>query len=177
MRNEAIENILRRLPPLSLMAHDVRHGGTLRRSTTAAMWLAYGSHAAITVRALIRPDGYLPVPRRVAGAGWLAVGAGATLCGAGMGRFASLGEVEGTRHDALTTSGVYRWSRNPQYLGYLIGLGGAAVARRSLTATTATALIAAAYAAWIPVEEQQLSRIYGQRYLDYLRHVNRWWGR
>lgn len=112
----------------------------------------------------------------MAGIGWLACAAGAALCGAGMRRFASLGEIEGTRHDALTTTGIYQWSRNPQYLGYVMGLGGAAVARRSLTATAATAIIAAVYLAWIPVEEQQLSGLYGQRYLDYLHRTNRWWG-
>ena len=176
MLTKSTASVLRDLPPLSQMARDIRDAGALRRSTAAAMWLAYGGHAALTARALARPDDRLRVPRPIAGTGWLAVAAGAALCGAGMRRFASLGEIEGTRHDALTTTGIYQWSRNPQHLGYIIGLSGAAIARRSLTATAATVAIAAAYAAWIPVEEEQLSGLYGQRYLDYLHRTNRWWG-
>lgn len=176
MPTTTLADVARALPPLSQMARDVRDGGSLRRSTAAVMWLAYGAHAAITARALARPDDRLPVPRPVAPLGWLGVVAGGALCLAGMRRFASPGEIEGTRHDALTVDGVYRWSRTPQYLGYLVGLGGAAVARRSLLGAVATGAVAVVYAAWIPVEEQQLRALYGQDYLDYLRTTNRWWG-
>lgn len=176
MLTESTGQVLRRLPPLAQMARDVHEGGSLRRSTAAVMWVAYGSHAAFVGRALGHPDGRLPVPPKLAGAGWLAAIGGGALCVAGMRRFASPGEVEGTRHDALTNEGVYQWSRNPQYLGYILGLSGAALARRSLSAAAATALIAVVYSAWIPVEEDQLKQMYGQRYRDYLGQTKRWWG-
>lgn len=159
------------------MARDIREGGALRRSTAVIMWLAYGAHAALTARSVAKSDNRLPVPGRVSRSGWLVTAAGSALCVAGMRQFASPGEIEGTRHDALTTTGIYQWSRNPQYLGYLLLLGGAAAARRSLTATAATALIAAVYAAWIPLEEEQLRHMYGHPYLDYLQGTNRWWGK
>ena len=92
-----------------------------------------------------------------------------------MSRFASAAEVEGTRNDALATRGIYRYSRNPQYLGYVVALGGAAVGRRSLTAAGLTAAIAGAYALWVPVEEHQVEVLYGEDYRRYVREVRRWW--
>ncbi len=81
-----------------------------------------------------------------------------------MGRFSGLAQLEGTRAQALATRGIYRYSRNPQYLGYVVALAGAAVARRSLTVVVLTAAISFAYALWIPVEEKQLTRAYGTVY-------------
>jgi protein-S-isoprenylcysteine O-methyltransferase Ste14 len=68
-------------------------------------------------------------------------------------------------------------ARNPQYLGYVIALAGAAVARRSPTALACAGAVAAAYAAWIPAEERHLTRQFGQPYVDYVHRTHRWWGR
>ncbi|GAT07956.1 putative membrane protein [Mycolicibacterium novocastrense] len=166
-----------RLPLLSRMARDVCQGGSMRRSTALYMWSAYGAHAAVNGWALACPDRRLPVPRKVSSIGWVAVIGGIGLCIAGMSRFANLGEVEGTRNDALITGGVYRYSRNPQYLGYIMALGGAAVARHSLTSAALAVGWAGVCAAWIPIEEQQLTALYGQAYGDYAGQVGRWWRR
>ncbi len=84
--------------------------------------------------------------------------------------------MEGTRAPALTTSGVYRWSRNPQYLGYLLTLTGAAVVRRSLTAMALTVAAGLVYVKWIPVEERQLATAHGEAYERYRAMTRRWWG-
>lgn len=160
------------------MARDVRETGSLRQSTAIMMWLAYAAHAIGVVYALLRTDRRLPMPDAMARAvGPGAVAAGTALTISGMSMFETAGEVEGTRHDALTTRGVYRYSRNPQYLGYIVLLSGAALWRRSAAAALVTAATSGVYATWIRVEEDQLSRLYGQPYLDYLATVNRWWGR
>lgn len=38
-------------------------------------------------------------------------------------------------------------------------------------------MMAAAYAIWVPTEEQHLRELYGPTYDDYRRDTNRWWGR
>ena len=133
------------------------------------MWAAYTPHAALTGWALARRAAPLPLPPGVAGvigAGLVAATAGA--CVAGMTRFAGPEELTGTRNQELTTTGIYRYSRNPQYLGYLLAVTGAALARRSGAALGGTgALARRSGAAWIPVEEHHLTNLYGQRYLDY----------
>ena len=177
MPTQKLHRMNLRIPVLSRMADDVQNGGSLRRSTAILMWSAYAAHAAVTVWALAKPDKQLKSPRWAIPVGWAAAAGGAGLCVAAMSRFASAAEVEGTRNDALATRGIYRYSRNPQYLGYVVALGGAAVGRRSLTAAGLTAAIAGAYALWVPVEEQQVEVLYGEDYRRYVREVRRWWGR
>jgi len=135
----------------------------VRRPTAVAMWGAYVAHAAATGLALRHPDHRVPVPTRFARPmGWTGTLAGILLCGGGMRRFSGIRRLEGTQPQPLTTNGIYRWSRNPQCLSYLTALGGAALARRSLTAAALTGTIGLAYAAWIPVEEQQLTHRHGK---------------
>lgn len=168
----------RRLPLLSRMADDMTRHGSLRPSTATAMWTAYAAHTAVTGWALAQRTAPLPVPARTAGAaGAGLVAAGAGLCVAGMNRFTGMHELTGTRNQTLLTSGIYGYSRNPQYLGYVLALTGAGAVRRSGAALISAAAIAAVYSAWIPVEEQHLTAQYGQPYIGYTRRTRRWWGR
>lgn len=168
----------RHVPVLGRMARDLDERGALRPSTATIMWIAYLAHAGLTMRALRSPDLRLPLPTctaRLAGAA--SVGAGAALCVDAMRQFSGPSELTGTHSQPLVTSGIYRYSRHPQYLGYLAALTGAAVIRRSATALVWSATLAVAYAAWVPVEEQHLTRLFGQPYLDYVDRTHRWWGR
>jgi len=160
------------------MGRDLREHGSLRATTATTMWAGYLAHSLLTVRALRRPGARLPIPARPAqGAGTALVTAGLATCLAGMERFAGPGELTGTTNQALTITGIYRYSRNPQYVGYLAVLAGAALAQRSGTALAWTGVIATAYAAWVPVEEDHLRDLYGKAYADYSHGTNRWWGR
>ena len=167
------------VPLLSQMARDLTRDGALRPATAAAMWTAYAAHTAVTGWFLARRPVRAPLPSsrpagRAAGAGLVVAGLGA--CVAGMSRFAGPDEVTGTRNQPLTTTGIYRLSRNPQYLGYLLALTGASVARGSGGALGATGALAAAYVVWVPVEEHHLADLHGRPYLDYLGRTRRWWG-
>lgn len=84
-----------------------------------------------------------PGPARVAGAGLVAAGAG--MCVIGISRFTGVEEVTGTRNQTLLTTGIYRYSRNPQYLGYLLVLTGVSLTRRSAAGLLSTAALASAY--------------------------------
>ena len=83
--------------------------------------------------------------------------------------------TEPGRTTALVTSGVYRFSRNPTYLGMeIVLLGWAAV-----LASPAAALVSALFVAYIArfqiqPEELTLSVSFGQEYLDYSKRVRRW---
>lgn len=167
-----------RVPLLSTMARDLTDNGSLRPSTATAMWAGYAAHTVTTGWALRHRALPLPLPTRPAQlTGAVFVAAGTGLCVAGMSRFTSPRELTGTRNETLTTTGVYRNSRNPQYLGYLLALTGAALARRSGAALASAGLLAAAYSTWIPVEEEHLTGLFGQPYVDYAARTRRWWGR
>ncbi len=166
-----------RIPLLSQMQRDLLDHGALRASTVAAMYAVYTGHAALTAAALHRRWLPLPLPRRAARAtGGALTAAGTGLCVLGMRRFAGSGQVSGTQTGPLVTGGVYRYSRNPQYLGYILGLLGLAVVRRSGAALGCAGMAAAAYTAWVPVEEVHLERTLGDPYRRYRGRTNRWWG-
>jgi protein-S-isoprenylcysteine O-methyltransferase Ste14 len=74
----------------------------------------------------------------------------------------------------FVTDGVYRRTRNPQYLGYALALGGGALNRRSALGLLLTAAIAGVFAWWVPVEERHLIRLHGARYAEYLKSTRRW---
>ncbi len=95
---------------------------------------------------------------------------------AGMGRFAGPRQLSATRAGALVTSGVYRFSRNPQYAGYVLQLAGLALARRSAVAAALAAGPAAAFRWWVPVEERHLAREFGDTYRAYKARAPRWLG-
>ena len=91
-----------------------------------------------------------------------------------MSAFPSLGQVSGTTTDQLVTSGPYRVSRNPQYLGAALVGSGAALAGRSPRAVGLTAALVVVLDRWVRVEEEALAERFGQQYEDYRRRVGRW---
>lgn len=148
-----------------------------RLSTPSVVWMdaTYGAHAAATAVALTRRLGRLPLPRTVALAGGVAAVAGSGLAVAGMTRFGG-GQLHGTQTGPLITSGVYQYSRNPQYTGGMLLVAGMALARRSGVALALAAGMAAAFGWWVPVEERHLERVFGDPYRRYLAQTPRWLG-
>jgi protein-S-isoprenylcysteine O-methyltransferase Ste14 len=75
----------------------------------------------------------------------------------------------------LITSGPYRFSRNPLYLGGNIFIFfGAALLLGSPTALVVTALHIPLIDRFIRREEEQLERNFGDEWLSYKRRVRRW---
>lgn len=90
-------------------------------------------------------------------------------------------EKRGTPHKpeqtptALVAGGLYRFSRNPMYLGVVLILLGIAAFIGTLPAFLApAAFFLAMHAAIIPAEEERLERIFGAEYRDYKRRARRW---
>lgn len=75
----------------------------------------------------------------------------------------------------LVVSGVYRYVRNPMYVGFVIALGGEAwlVARADI-AYEILAFIAFVTLLVIAYEEPTLRRTFGDDYIEYCKHVSRW---
>jgi protein-S-isoprenylcysteine O-methyltransferase Ste14 len=167
-----------RLPLLARMRGELLDQGSLQPTTVVAMYVAYGVHAAATAVSLRSRWLELPAPRRAARLSGAVLAAGGTgLCVLGMRRFAGPGQVGGTRAGPVETGGVYRYSRNPQYLGYVAALTGVAVARRSGASLILAAAAGAIYAVWVPVEEEHLTGTFGESYRRYRRGTARWLGR
>jgi len=77
--------------------------------------------------------------------------------------------------DALITSGPYRFTRNPLYLGGNVFIFfGAALLFGSPTALLATAIHIPLVDLVIRREERQLERVFGAAFVDYKKRVRRW---
>ncbi len=77
--------------------------------------------------------------------------------------------------DILTTEGLFRVSRNPMYLGFLIMLLGVSIVLGSASPLLALVAFALLTQFWyIPIEERAMHRAFGQAYIDYKRRVRRW---
>jgi protein-S-isoprenylcysteine O-methyltransferase Ste14 len=80
-----------------------------------------------------------------------------------------------TESTALIRHGLYRWTRNPMYLGAVLLVSGVAILLGSLTPL----LVAVAFAVvlqegFIQHEEQLLEHRFGEEYRTYRRSVRRW---
>src|SRR5262245_17346932 len=120
----------------------------------------------------------LSVPRLVR----IAVGvalflAGMFLAGAGVSRFRDAGtEVRPwLASTALVTGGVYRYTRNPMYLGLALAYAGLSLLADSVIALAALVpLLAVITYAVIRREEHYLEVTFGATYRDYKKTVRRW---
>jgi protein-S-isoprenylcysteine O-methyltransferase Ste14 len=76
---------------------------------------------------------------------------------------------------AVVAQGVYRYTRNPMYLGMLLVLAGAAVWLSNLSAwAVLPAFVAYMNRFQILPEERALAAKFGPGYADYARSVRRW---
>ena len=118
----------------------------------------------------------------IAGVGWLAAGGllavvGVAVALAGSVRFRRAGTpVQPWRPaSALVVAGIYRYSRNPMYLGLaLFYLGLALLVGDVATALMLLPVLALIRYGVIAREERYLTERFGQPYLDYQTRVRRW---
>lgn len=78
----------------------------------------------------------------------------------------------------LVQDGIYRYTRNPMYLGVVVAYAGLGVLLGSWWLILLNILMLfLLYALAIKGEEAFLERLFGDAYLDYKRRVGRWFGR
>lgn len=76
----------------------------------------------------------------------------------------------------LVVSGLYRYSRNPMYVGVLLILLSEAALSRSLALLIYSAIVTAMFNLWtVFYEEPRLRKSFGSEYEDYCRRIGRWW--
>ena len=74
----------------------------------------------------------------------------------------------------LITTGPYRFTRNPVYLGHIIFLLGLALTLQSLFAGIIAVVNAIVFHRRILNDEKRLASVFGQQYFEYKSHVRRW---
>ncbi len=79
--------------------------------------------------------------------------------------------------DALVSSGPFRWTRNPMYLGFVLLLVGVAILVGGITGWIGPVVFFVAADRWyIPFEETRMIETFGVDYEAYRGKVSRWLG-
>ena len=145
--------------------------------TALLVWIVYVTHTAIAAWASwasVWPLQLDPTPARTVGAALVIAG----LCtlAAGMIEFRSLARMSGRRPDHLVRTGIYRWTRNPQNVGWGLALLGVAIYGRSAAALLLAVEFWIVFRLYIPVEERFLDSVYGEHWHDYSEATPRFLG-
>ena len=85
--------------------------------------------------------------------------------------FRSLKRLSGLDSTRLISVGIYRWSRNPQVVGWTLFLTGLA-----LLSSSGMVLFWIGFRMYLPLEEQLLQRLYGEAYRLYRKRTPRYFG-
>ncbi len=105
----------------------------------------------------------------------IASGMGLTISGARL--FSRIGTNIKTFNtpDRLVTAGVFRISRNPMYLGFVLLLTGIAIGLGTATPFLVVIAFFVITSRWyIPFEEKKMEETFGEEYLDYKAQTRRW---
>lgn len=136
--------------------------------TGALMWLVARS-----------PFGYPTVVPYTAEAGTVFIVLGIAIIAAGMTQFAraktTVNPIDLTDSTALVTGGIYRYTRNPMYLGLaFILLGWGLHLDSPVNILLLAAFVLVMTELQIKPEEAALRGLFGEEYEQYRRRVRRW---
>ncbi|NOZ22313.1 MAG: isoprenylcysteine carboxylmethyltransferase family protein [Planctomycetes bacterium] len=153
-------------------------GEALPLRVSVAIWAADTVHALLVAFSSAYGVWLLPVSKMAAQiGGWVVFGAGVAIMSAGMIEFRSLRRMSGLDTSKFVTTGIYRWSRNPQYLGWFLALLGVSLAGRSgLAFLFSAALVVSIHLYTVRLEEPYLGRIFGEDYRLYKSRTARYVG-
>lgn len=143
--------------------------GRLSVGTVVLVWGVYLFHAGLT--GYVAWYGFVPIPMLVVVArliGSLVLVTGIVLLGAGIREFRSVSRMSGRDEDELVTTGIYRWSRNPQTVGWMLALTGVSILGRSALALVLVGVFARMFQLYLVyVGEPHLARIFGSSFQQY----------
>ena len=153
-------------------------GGNFSHLTVVSVWLLYTAHFAVTLTAAITSVWPIPLgPESARLAGVIFFVGGSLLFVGGIVSFRSFRRMSGLDTTVLVTTGTYRWSRNPQNVGWAFFLVGIASAGRSALALLMAAAFWVSFRMYVSSEEEFLQRTFGDAYRAYCSRTRRYLGR
>jgi len=153
-------------------------GETLPVSLSVGWWVTDAAWTTLVALSSLYNIWSLQIEETIALVTGLALfGVGCILTLIGIIEFRSLRKISGMEVSKLITTGIYRWSRNPQFLGFYLALLGMSLLGRSGYAVLLTG-IAILYCHYyiVKAEEPYLERIFGKEYVAYKSKTPRYLG-
>ncbi|MEQ8750151.1 MAG: phosphatidylethanolamine N-methyltransferase family protein [Amphiplicatus sp.] len=174
----AAVNVALSIPMAMLVKRDFSKRG--RVSIPMAVWTGAAMHGnALLLFAIAWFDrgSFGDQSKFTVAAGVFFAFAGTMLIYLGRSAYADFSRVYGLKEDELIERGVYCWSRNPQYVGYALFLGGVSLIAMSIWAFSLALLFALFIHCYIvAVEEPHLRAVFGAAYKAYLKRTARYFG-
>lgn len=155
---------------LGLLRRDYS-AGKVETRTAFMIWLWHGLNYALLVLFATESVWALSLPGAAHGIGIGLLVAGLAVIAAGFYEFRSVQRLTGTRQDQLIDSGIYRFSRHPQYLGIILTLIGIALAGDSGAALLFALVLSATFIVYLPFEERYVAQAFGAEYERYRKRV------
>ncbi len=156
---------------------EIEESRRLSVPTVMAVWIVYLGHAGVTAVSAALSIWPARLPRWVSfPLGSTAIVLGTVLLVLGIMTFRSFRRMNGRLTDRLITNGIYRYSRNPQNVGWGLALFGIAVIGESGFALILVLLFWTRFALYVPEEERQLEALFGEQYRDYFDNSHRYFG-
>lgn len=139
------------------------------RIALLAMIAMFVLHTAMPLAVIV------PEPFSYAGAAFIATGVAMIVWSRRAFQAAATPITPFTESTALIRHGLYRWTRNPMYLGAVLLVSGVALLLGSVTPLfMAIVYFGALQEAFIRHEERLLEQRFGKEYRNYRRSVRRW---
>lgn len=157
---------------------DYQETHRLRRGTVAAVWGLYGLHLTLIVTSALFEIWPLGTSTQIRWTvGLPLVASGLAMAVFAVARFRSFDLMSGRSTDRLVSGGIYRWSRNPQNVGWALATFGVAWIGGSALGLVQSAIFWALFASYVSIEESFLARTHGDSYRIYAERVPRYFGR
>jgi protein-S-isoprenylcysteine O-methyltransferase Ste14 len=160
-----------------LLARDYRSRRGASIVTVAVLWATTGVHFSLVLLAALRSTWHFSLPTPLGlGGGMVLAGVGAAMSLGAVYAFRSFKRLNFLDHTRLVTDGVYRWSRNPQLVGWTLVLAGLGLVRGSGMVLFLALVAWVGYRRHLPIEEEHLRIVFGEAYEVYRSRTHRYFG-
>lgn len=147
----------------------------VKRVIYPPMWLALGIIAQFALNELFPGTRFTSLAGQIAGSVILLAGLAMLVVAGGLFKQADTDLIPFRDVRALVTTGVYRFSRNPMYLGMALVLLGCAVIVGAATAfAVPVVFVLIIQLRFIGPEEQMLRELFPKDFPAYCQRVRRW---
>lgn len=153
-------------------------GKALSKGLSLGFWLLDATHCSLVILSSFYNVWQIPINKMVAlTVGLVGFGVGVVVMLTGMIEFHSIRMISGLEISEVVTTGIYQWSRNPQYLGWFLVLLGISLIGSSGLALSYTIIAIILFHFYITqMEEPYLEQILGEKYLSYKEKTPRYIG-
>ncbi len=146
-----------------------------RRKIYPPVWLLLCLLALFALEHFVTPNSQAPTALRYLGVASILLGLGLAVWAGGGFRKAGTDMVPFKNVTALVTTGIYRYTRNPMYLGMALVLLGTALLLGSMAGLIVVPLfMVIIQTRFIQAEEEMLRELFGDDYKNYCARVRRW---